>query len=182
MVNILGTIHLWELLLEVHIKTLAWIISAKTWTHPIVYRLQCYDASGQTTNMAVTQHHSSADRPPKDFLSTQPPLDKSLNTALPTRHQTAKAQLHPPGGKHWLFPPGSLHKPLDKIHSSGGSYQEQGNYHPTACRIKSANRDQKLFWDQLISGSWVTRGECIAGTQRTSPIEGYLQGQEIQLT
>ena len=68
--NILGTIHLWELLLEVHTKTLAWIITAKTWTHPIAYRLQCYDASGQTTNMAVTQHHSSADRLPKDFLST----------------------------------------------------------------------------------------------------------------
>ena len=55
------------------------------WPHSTACRLQCWDASGQTTNRAGTQPHPSADRLPKVFLSPQPPLNTSLDMALPTR-------------------------------------------------------------------------------------------------
>ena len=52
---------------------------------PTACRLQCWDASGEMTNMAGTEPHPSVDRLPKDFLSPQPPLDMPLDMALPSR-------------------------------------------------------------------------------------------------
>ena len=59
----------------------------KTWPHPTACRLQCWDASGQTTSGMGerTQPHPSADRLPKVVLSSQPPKNIPLDTALPTR-------------------------------------------------------------------------------------------------
>ena len=89
-----------------------------TWPHRRAYRLQCWEASGQTTNRLGTQPHLSADRLPKVIWDTQPPLNIPLNTALLTKrtrptnqgagtspsHQEACIKtlyhLHPPGGRH----------------------------------------------------------------------------------
>ena len=57
----------------------------KTWPHPIAYRFQCWNASGQTTSRMGTHTHPSADRVPKAILSSQPPINTPLDTALPTR-------------------------------------------------------------------------------------------------
>ena len=56
-----------------------------TWPHRRAYRLQCWEASGQTTNRLGTQPHLSADRLPKVSWDTQPPLNIPLNTALLTK-------------------------------------------------------------------------------------------------
>ena len=53
--------------------------------HPVAYRLQCWGASGQTTQRVRTQPHPSAERLWKGFLSLQPSLDVPLHLALPTR-------------------------------------------------------------------------------------------------
>ena len=45
----------------------------KTWPHPTACGLQCWDASGQTTNRMGIQPEPSADRPLKVFLKKQPP-------------------------------------------------------------------------------------------------------------
>ena len=50
----------------------------KMWRHPTICRIQCWDASGQTTNRAGAQHHPSSDRLPKIFLSPQPLLNTPL--------------------------------------------------------------------------------------------------------
>ena len=57
----------------------------KTWPYLTAYRLQCRKASGQTTSKMGTQPHPSADRLPKAILSSQPPINTPLDTALPTR-------------------------------------------------------------------------------------------------
>ena len=92
----------------------------KVWPHPTAYRLQCWDASGQTTSRAGTQSHPSADRLPKVSLSPWRPPNTPLDTSLLARgtrhssiHQCAGTtpshqeactsllgQLHPPGGRH----------------------------------------------------------------------------------
>ena len=41
----------------------------KTWPYPTACRLQCWDTSGQTTNMVGTQLHPSSNRLPKVVLS-----------------------------------------------------------------------------------------------------------------
>ena len=48
-------------------------------------RLQCWDASGQTTNRAGIQPHSSTDRLPEEFLSPQPPQGTPLDPIISTR-------------------------------------------------------------------------------------------------
>ena len=65
-------------------RHLAWIISTKTWPHPVTYRQQFCDASGQATNKVGLQPPQSADRVLKDFLNPQPRLDKPLGMTLPT--------------------------------------------------------------------------------------------------
>ena len=57
----------------------------ETCPHPTACRLQCWDASGQTTNSVGTQPHPSADRVPKVILSPQLPLNTPLDMALAIR-------------------------------------------------------------------------------------------------
>ena len=45
----------------------------KTWPHPTICRLQCWDTSGQTTNRVGTQPHPLADKLLKVFLNKQLP-------------------------------------------------------------------------------------------------------------
>ena len=92
----------------------------KTWPHWTV--LQCWDASGQTTNRVGRQTHLSADRLPKVFLSPEPTLNTLLGTTLPTRG--TKTQLHPPVGRHKSLPQGSLHKPLRQASHTRGQTPE----------------------------------------------------------
>lgn len=64
-------------------RHLAWVISSKTWPHPTDSRLQSWGISGQTTNWVGMQPHPSPDSLLKEFLSPQPPLNMSLDMALP---------------------------------------------------------------------------------------------------
>ena len=57
----------------------------KTWPHPVAYKLQFWDTSGQTAKRVRTQPHPSTDRMPKLFLSSQPHLNKPFDMTLPTR-------------------------------------------------------------------------------------------------
>ena len=66
----------------------------KTWPYPRASRLQCWDASGQTTNRVRTQPHQSADRLHKVFLIPQLPT-KHTHWHGPA-HQRDKTRLHPP--------------------------------------------------------------------------------------
>jgi len=86
-------------------------------------RLHCWNASGQKINRVEMWPHPLVDRLPKVILSQQLPLNTALNTALPTRGD--KTQLHPPVGRHQSLLPGSLHKPLEQPHPSGGRHQKQ---------------------------------------------------------
>ena len=148
-----------------------WHFGTKTWLHPTAWRLQCWDASGQAANWVGTQPHPSADRLPKDFLNPQPPLDIPLDTA--PAHQRTKTQPHPPRGRDWPLPPGSLHKPLEQPHPPGGRHQQQENYSLTACRSSlqtQARHYPGTSWPLALGG---VRGECTAGTDRMSPTEGH---------
>ena len=87
---------------------------------PTAYKLQCWDASGQTSN----QGRSIADRLLKVLVSSQ----------LPTKHspwhspayQRDKTQLHSPAGRNQSFPPASLYNSC--IHHGADSRNK--NYNP----------------------------------------------------
>ena len=57
----------------------------ETWPHPTASRLQCWNASDQTTNSVGTQPHPSADRLPEVIPSQQPPVNTPLDVTLPIR-------------------------------------------------------------------------------------------------
>ena len=60
----------------------------KAWPHPTAYRLQCWDTSDQTTNVAGTQSLPSVYRLPKVFLSLQLPAKHThIDTAPPPEGQ-----------------------------------------------------------------------------------------------
>ena len=73
------------------------IFGTKTWPHPKAYKLQSWNASGQTTSKTGIQLHPSADRLPKVILSSQLPQNTPLGTALPTR-QTRSSSTHQRAG------------------------------------------------------------------------------------
>ena len=60
----------------------------KAWPYPTAYRLQCWNASCQTTSRVGIQPHPSTDRVPEAILSSQPLLNTILDTALSTRGTT----------------------------------------------------------------------------------------------
>ena len=72
----------------------------KTWPHSTAYRLQSWEASGQTTNRVGTQPHPGEDRLYKVILTPEPPL----TTPLDPVHQRDKTQLHPLVGRHHSLP------------------------------------------------------------------------------
>ena len=126
-----GSSHTWELSAAWTLMRAATIvgfslrlISTTTWPHPIASG----DTSGQTTNWAGKQHHPSAGKLPKDFLSPQPLLDMPLDTA----YQRAKTVVHPPVSRHWPCPPENLYEPLDQPHPPEGTHQMQENHNPAA--------------------------------------------------
>ena len=74
---------------------------------------------------------------PKDFLKLQPPPDKA----------------HPLVGRHWLCPPGNVHKFLDQPHPLGPDIrQTQGKRNPPGFRPSLPLAGQNLLWDQLGPG------------------------------
>ena len=107
------------------------------------YRFQGWDASGQTTNRAGTQTHSSADRQTKDFLNSQAPLDTPLDVALSTRAPR-------PRSFHKWARAGPSHQEA--------RHQKQESYNSAYWRTKFTNTDKNLPWDQLVPGLWVERG------------------------
>ena len=110
------------------------VLGTKTLPHPTACKLQCWDASGQTTNRVG----KSPTYQQTGCLKTSGLTATSRHTAWQgSAHQRAKTQLHPPVGRHQPFPPGSPHKPLYHSHPLGSRRQKQGNYSLAACRTES---------------------------------------------
>ena len=107
-------------------------------THPTACRLQCWGASGQTTNRVGTQTHPSADRLPEVVLSQQLPINTPLDTTLCTQG-TRPGSTHQWEGASQSLPPGSLHKLLEQPHPPGGRQQNQEELQ--SCSLR--NRDHK---------------------------------------
>ena len=83
-----GQVHCWRRPQEIIIAMSSLgdrHLGTDSWPQPTAYRLQCRDASGQTTNKVGTQPHPPADRLPKVFLTPQLPLNKPSDKALPTK-------------------------------------------------------------------------------------------------
>ena len=95
----------------------------ETWPHPIACRLQCGDASGQTTSRGVTQPHPSVDRLLEVVLSSQVPLNIPFDTALPTSGTRPSSTLQ------WAGTSPShqeaCRKPLHQPHTPGARHQQQ---------------------------------------------------------
>ena len=96
--------------------------SHKTQPHPIASRFLYWNTSGQMTNRAVTQPHSSADRLHKILPSLQLHVKHTLWHS--TVHQRYMVQLYPPVGKKQSLPPRSLHKPLRSASPTSGQIAE----------------------------------------------------------
>lgn len=124
-----------------------------------------------------TQSYPSTGRPPKDFLSPQPHLDTSLDMALPTRRPR-------PNATDYCAGTSSSH--LEACTSLWTSFTYKGantqgrKLQSCSCRTRSENTGQNLPWEKLIPGPWVVRGECTAGTHRTSPTECYFKFEEYK--
>ena len=84
-------------------------------------RLHSLDNSGQITNRAGLQPHSSADRLHNVFLS--PESSKHAPWFVPAQ-QRNKTQLHPQVSRNWSEPGGSLNKPLRQPNPVGGRQQK----------------------------------------------------------
>ena len=84
----------------------------KTCPRPTACRLQCWDASGQTTNRAGTQPYPSADRLLEVFLSIQLPDKHPLIWPCPPEEQT---RLHPLVDRNQSFPPGGRQQKHEEI-------------------------------------------------------------------
>lgn len=108
----------------------------ETWPHTTSCRLQCWKASGQTTNRVRTQLHPSADV--QSCLGHKVSSKHTPGCGL--AHRRDKTQLHPPVGRHHFLPSGSLCKPLDQLHPPGGDIRSTRDYNPAACRKETTNR------------------------------------------
>ena len=95
----------------------------KAQPYPTTYRLQCWEAPGQTAIRIGTRPHSSADRVLEAILNSQPPMNTPLDTALPTRW-TRPRSTHQWAGTQSL-PPGSLNEPRNQPYPPDGRYQKQ---------------------------------------------------------
>lgn len=86
----------------------------KTWPYPTACKLQCWNASVQTTNRIGTLPHLSTDKLINVFLSTQMPA-KHTPWHGPA-YQRDKTQFHSAVSRHQSLPPGTLHKHKPLIH------------------------------------------------------------------
>ena len=115
---------------------------ANTWLNPTTCRLQCWHASGQTTNSEGTQPHPSADRLPKVFLSSQLPLNIPLDTTLLARGITHSSTHQWSGNISSHQGAGTGH--IDQPHSPGTELKS----------IKLKMKMEKLQWTpQKYKGS-----------------------------
>ena len=87
---------------------------------PTAYKLQCWDASGQTSN----QGRSIADRLLKVLVSSQ--LSTKHSPWQSPAYQRDTTQLHSPAGRNQSFPPASLYNSC--IHH--GAESRNKNYNP----------------------------------------------------
>ena len=110
-------------------RHLAWVVCSKTWPHPTACRLQCWDASSQTTKRVGTLSHPSADRLPENFWSPWPPLDTPLDTALPTSGQALAPPTRKPAQASRLASP------------TRGQTQKQDYYSRAVCGTESTNTE-----------------------------------------
>ena len=153
-----------------------WHFGTKTWPHPAVHRLKCWEALRQTTQWAGTQSNPSADRLPKDFLSSQPPLDTPLDMVLSIRGPT-------PSSTHQGTGTSPSHQEACTSLYTRLTYQgavTRRKLQFRSLQTESTNTGQTLSWDQLAPGPWGMRGECTAGTQMTFPTEGQFSKVEEQ--
>ena len=149
----------------------------KTWPHPTACRLQCWDASCQTTNRAETQPHLSADRQLKVFLSPQSPLNTPLTGPCPPEGQdpappTSGQAMDPPTRK-----PAQVSRPASATRGQTSEARGTTILQPAEQRLQMQIRTYPgISW--LVPGPWAMRGECTAGTHRMSPTEGCFSKTE----
>ena len=120
----------------------------KTWPHPTACRLQCWDASGQTTNRTWTQLHPSVDKLLKVFVNKQLPDKHTPDTDLPTRGTRPSSR--------WAgtsLPSGSLRKPLRQPHPPEGRKQKQEELQPCSLQNRNSNHRKldKMRWQRNMS-------------------------------
>ena len=84
-------------------KSQTWL---SDWTTKTACRLQCWDASGQTTNRVGTQP------PPHQQTGCSKQLPDKCTSWCNPAHQWNKTHLHSWVGRYQSLPPGNLHKPL----------------------------------------------------------------------
>ena len=101
------------------------------------YRLQCWDASGHTTNRVGTQPHPSSDRLPKVIQSQQPPINTPLEMALPTRGTR-------PSSTHQRADTSPSHQeactsPWANLTHQGADTRTKKNYSPAAWGTETSN-------------------------------------------
>ena len=111
----------------------------ETWPHPTACRIQCWDASGQTTNRVGTQPQPSTDRLPKVVLSSHPPLDTPLDMALPIRG-TRSSSTH-----KWADTSRSHEEtctsPWTNLTHQGADTRSKKNYSPAAQGTEPTNTE-----------------------------------------
>ena len=132
----------------------SWLSIAKTWTHPTVCRMP-------QAKQLTEQRHSLTHQQKllKDFLSSQSPPDKALNTYFLTRGPRAESG---------PFALGSSHEPLDHPTHQEGRHQKQKNY-TTACTLSPATAGQALSWNELGTGLAHEQANNLWDTQAPYP-------------
>ena len=114
---------------------------------------------GPTQQPAVSSTRTSQARQPAGWEHSRQAASRLPELTAVSRRTPWQSPAHPgqgpappTSGEALLLPLGILNKPPDQPHSPGG------------CRSESTNAGQNLPQDQLVSGPWVTRTECTAGT------------------
>ena len=118
----------------------------KTCPHSTTCRLQCWNASVQTTSQIGTQPHLSAERLPEVVLSLKPPLD----TALPTRGKTPSSTHHRAG----ITPSHqeACISPWTNLTHQGTDTRIKRNYNPAACGKMTRNTEgQNEMTEKYVS-------------------------------
>ena len=110
-----------------------------TGPHPTTCRLQHWNSSGQTTSKIGTQPDPSADRLPKVILSSQPPQNTPLNTALTTRG-TRPSSTHQRAGTSPSHQEDCT-SPWTNLTHQGADTRSKRNYDSAACRKETTNTE-----------------------------------------
>ena len=122
-------------------------IGTETWPHPTACRLQCWDASVQSTKKVGTQPNSSVDRLPEVILSLELPLNTPFDMTLPSRGTR-------PSYTHQWASISSSHQevcssPWINLIHQGAYTRSKRDCNPAACGVETTNRKfDKIRWQK----------------------------------